>query len=302
MTAQTGIHGEHNPAARFLMLKLNKAGKENLAAHIEAFYTKRHLLTRTQPEAKIATTLAFGKSLWKSLHAKGPDHFIEMTTAEKPFPHPAIAANLLVHITSTRADLCFELADALVSDWEGCKIVDECSAFRFHERRDLTGFIDGIENPVELDERDEVTLLGKDAGDCKDGSFVFAQRFIHDLKKWHAQSIDEQQKIMGRTKLEGDELADEVKPATAHIARVDIGTDIMRFSLPYGNAGGDKGLFFFALTNDLNVIEEMLKSMYGLTEDGLHDRLLEFTTAVGGNYFFAPPQELLNEIFELEDI
>jgi putative iron-dependent peroxidase len=72
--------------------------------------------------------------------------------------------------------------------------------------------------------------------------------------------------------------------------------------MPYGNAGGDKGLFFFAFTNNLAVIDEMLKRMYGLTDDGLHDKLLEFTKAVGGNYFFAPPQDLLNELFDLEDI
>lgn len=302
MPAQTGIQGEHHPAARFLMIRVTKKGKSTLQDQITAFYAKRHLLARTQPEAGITTTLAFGKALWQELYSLGPDNFLPMPVVEGEFPHPALAADLLVHISSTRADLCFELADALVSDWEGIKVLDECSAFRFHERRDLTGFIDGIENPVEREERDEVTLLPPAAGACAEGSFVFAQRFVHDLKKWQAQSVDAQQKVMGRTKSEGAELDDDTKPASAHIARVDIGIDILRFSLPYGNAGGEKGLFFLALTNNLAVIDEMLQRMYGLNADGLHDRLLEFTKAVGGNYFFAPPQDLLNELFDLEDI
>lgn len=302
MIAQTGIQGEHNPAARFLMLKLDKVAQETLAEQITDFYTKRHLLSRTHPEACISTTLGFGKRLWQALHPDAPANFIDMVVVEGKFPHPAIAVDLCVQISATRADLCFELADALISDWEGIEVLDECTAFRYHERRDLTGFIDGIENPVGREACDEVTLLGTEAGSCQNGSFVFAQRFVHDLKKWHSQSIDTQQKTIGRTKWEGAELSDEEKPTTAHIARVDIGTDILRFSMPYGNAGGDKGLFFFAFTNNLAVIDEMLKRMYGLTDDGLHDKLLEFTKAVGGNYFFAPPQDLLNELFDLEDI
>jgi len=55
-------------------------------------------------------------------------------------------------------------------------------------------------------------------------------------------------------------------------------------------------------TNDLGVIELMLQRMYGLAEDGLTDRLLDFTTAVGGNYFFAPPQDLMESLFELDDV
>lgn len=43
MTAQTGIQGEHNPAARFLMLKLDKVAQKTLAEQITAFYTKTPL-------------------------------------------------------------------------------------------------------------------------------------------------------------------------------------------------------------------------------------------------------------------
>ncbi|WP_020560682.1 Dyp-type peroxidase [Thiofilum flexile] len=302
MSAQTGIHGEHHPAARFLMIRVTPQGKSALKEQITAFYAKRHVLARTQPYAGMATTLAFGKALWQELYTEGPEHFLDMPVVEGEFPHPAVPADLMVYIASTRVDLCFELADALVSGWEGITVVDECSAFRFHERRDLTGFIDGIENPVEGEESDAVTLLPESTGACQKGSFVFAQRFVHDLKKWQSYSVEEQQKVMGRTKWEGEELDDASKPATSHIARVDVGTDILRFSLPYGSAGGEKGLFFFSFTNDLAVIDEMLKRMYGLTEDGLKDRLLEVTKAVGGNYFFAPPQDLLDELFDLEDI
>jgi putative iron-dependent peroxidase len=76
----------------------------------------------------------------------------------------------------------------------------------------------------------------------------------------------------------------------------------MRYSLPYASAGGEKGLFFLAYTNDLTVITTMIQRMYGLAEDGITDRLLDFTTAVGGNYFFAPPQDLLESMFELDDV
>lgn len=59
------------------------------------------------------------------------------------------------------------------------QIEEEIHGFRWIEERDLSGFIDGSENPVG-DERYGVALIneGIDAG----GSYVLVQRYEHNLK------------------------------------------------------------------------------------------------------------------------
>jgi len=129
---------------------------------------------------------------------------------------------------------------------------------------------------------------------------VFTQRYVHHLDKWQHLKVDAQEHVFGRSKLDSIEMDDEVKPENAHIARVVIEEDgeelqIVRHSLPYGNST-EAGTFFVAYTRSTTIIDRMLARMYGTTDDGLHDRLLHFTTPVSGAYFFAPPQEMLESV------
>jgi hypothetical protein len=174
--------------------------------------------------------------------------------------------------------------------------------YKLRDGRDLTGFIDGTENPQFPDDRAEVALLGEYHGIFSDGSFVFAQRYAHNLEKWKQLKVDTQEQVIGRTKLESIELDDEVKPENSHVARTVVEDDegeemeILRHSLPYGDGKGDQGLFFIAYTQDLSIIDAMLFRMFGTSGDGIHDRLLHFVTPMDGAYYFAPSEELLEEI------
>ena len=110
--------------------------------------------------------------------------------------------------------------------------------------------------------------------------------------------------MIGRTKLESIELDDDVKPENAHVARTVVEDEdgeeleILRHSLPYGDGKGEQGLFFIAYTKDLSRIDQMLLRMFGTSGDGIHDRLLHFVTAVDGSYYFAPSEDLLEEVLE----
>ena len=116
--------------------------------------------------------------------------------------------------------------------------------------------------------------------------------------------VDAQEQVMGRTKLESIELEDKVKPANAHIARTVVEDEegeemeILRHSLPYGDGRGDQGLFFIAYTKDLKIIDAMLVRMFGTSGDGIHDRLLHFVTPMDGAYYFAPSEELLEDVLK----
>ena len=305
MTAQSVILPLPSDHARFIVLRLKDLNIEDFKERLEQLFTTRDRLITQHPNAQIKTAVAFGPELWSKLYEQAPAGFKQLEPIQGSFNMPVVPADVLIHIASARADICFALSQSF---FEGIRdqveVLDERVCFRYFDGRDITGFIDGTENPQFPDDRAEVALLGEDTGIFQDGSFIFAQRYAHNLDKWKKLKVDAQEQVMGRTKLESIELDDEVKPANAHIARTVVEDEegeemeILRHSLPYGDGRGDQGLFFIAYTKDLKIIDTMLVRMFGTSGDGIHDRLLHFVTPMDGAYYFAPSQELLEEVLE----
>lgn len=305
MTAQSVILPLPSDHARFIVLRLKDLTIDELKEKLADLFTTRDRLITQHPNAQIKTGVAFGPELWAKLYNQTPAGFKQLEPLQGSFQMPVVTADVLIHVASQRTDICFALSQSFFEGIQDkVEVLDERVCFRNFDGRDLTGFIDGTENPQFPDDRAEVALLGEDAGIFADGSFVFAQRYAHNLAKWKQLKVDAQENVMGRTKLESIELDDEVKPKNAHIARVVIEDDegeemeILRHSLPYGDGKGDQGLFFIAYTQNLEIIDRMLQHMFGTTGDGIHDRLLHFVTPMDGAYYFAPSEELLEEVLE----
>ena len=305
MTAQSVILPLPSDHARFIVLRLKDLTIDELKEKLADLFTTRDRLITQHPNAQIKTGVAFGPELWAKLYNQAPAGLKQLEPLQGSFQMPVAPADVLIHVASQRTDICFALSQSFFEGIQDkVEVLDERVCFRNFDGRDLTGFIDGTENPQFPDDRAEVALLGEDAGIFADGSFVFAQRYAHNLAKWKQLKVDAQENVMGRTKLESIELDDEVKPKNAHIARVVIEDDegeemeILRHSLPYGDGKGDQGLFFIAYTQNLEIIDRMLQHMFGTTGDGIHDRLLHFVTPMDGAYYFAPSEELLEEVLE----
>lgn len=305
MTAQSVILPLPSDHARFIVLRLKDLTLEQLKEKLADLFNTRDRLITQHPHAQIKTAVAFGPELWAQLYSQTPAGFKQLQPIEGDFQMPVVPADVLIHIASARADICFALSQSFFEGIQDqVEVLDERVCFRYFDGRDMTGFIDGTENPQFPDDRAEVALLGEDAGIFEDGSFVFAQRYAHDLDKWKRLKVDAQEQVMGRTKLESIELDDEVKPDNAHVARTVVEDDegeemeILRHSLPYGDGQGDQGLFFIAYTKDLTILDAMLERMFGTSGDGIHDRLLHFVTALDGAYYFAPSEELLETVLE----
>ncbi|MEC7120038.1 MAG: Dyp-type peroxidase [Pseudomonadota bacterium] len=304
MPAQSAILPLPSAHARFIVLNQHQLSLDTFKEKLALMLALRdHYLTQYR-EANLRVSIAFGLNFWQKLYEHTPEGLHELqpiTTGAMPMP--ASPADVLVHIAAERADLCFALSQALLSGVEGqVQVLDERACFKYLDSRDLTGFIDGTENPQIMEDRAETALLDSSHGVFADGSLVFAQRFVHDLPKFNRLKVDAQEQVFGRSKLESFEMADEVKPKNAHIARVVVEDtqgeelEILRHSLPYGDGSGDQGLFFIAYSKDLDRIDLMLQRMHGAVGDGLHDRLLHFTTPVNGAYFFAPSVALLAQV------
>ena len=177
-------------------------------------------------------------------------------------------------------------------------VADEVAGFVYHDSRDLTGFVDGTENPS-VEEAFEVAVVpagGPGAG----GSFAITQRWVHDLAAFERLTVGEQEAVIGRTKADSIELDDDTKLPTAHIARVVVEDaegaelEIYRRSVPYGTVG-EHGLHFVAFSADPHRFTLMLSRMFGAADDGLRDRLTDFSTPVTGAYWFVPSLEDLGD-------
>ncbi|MCT9980661.1 Dyp-type peroxidase [Acinetobacter sp. I-MWF] len=305
MTAQSVILPLPSNHARFIVLNLKNLSTDGLKEQLNALLSTRDRLITQHPEAEIKTSIAFGPELWAKLYHTTPEGFKQLEPIQGAFKMPVVPADVLIHIASARTDICFALSQSFFDGIQNqVEVLDERVCFRYLDGRDLTGFIDGTENPQFPDDRAETALLGEDSGIFEDGSFIFAQRYVHELEKWKRLKVDAQENVIGRSKLESIEMDDEHKPENAHIARVVIEDnegeelEILRHSLPYGDGQGEQGLFFIAYTKDLTRIDRMLVNMFGTQGDGIHDRLLHFVTPMDGAYFFAPNEEVLEDILE----
>jgi len=194
--------------------------------------------------------------------------------------------DVLLWVSADSAGEAFDRADLLMGAARyDFRVAEQCAMFRYRDNRDLTGFVDGTENPVgEEAQRAAIIASGPLAG----GSFAFVQRFLHDREKFSKLHANEQDDVIGRSKIENVEL--EGAPEWAHIKRVDQKAwdppkMILRKSMPWGDMTR-AGLQFIAFTHELERIDTLLGRMIGA--DGTADALLSYTRAETGAYYFCP--------------
>jgi putative iron-dependent peroxidase len=249
--------------------------------------------------------IGFGADLWRRLVPAGdfPVGLRPFDAVEGPDGRraPATQHDLWVWVHGTGPDLALDAARAVTACLAPvATLAVEQPCFVYRDSRDLTGFIDGTENPP-VEEGPEVALIPP-GEPGEGGAFVITQRWVHDLAAFHARSVSEQEGTIGRTKPDSIELDAAIKPPDAHISRVVIEEDgeeleIYRRSTPYGTVR-EHGLYFLAFSADVSRFDKMLARMFGTTGDGLHDHLTDFTTPVTGSYYFAPPLEALAALGE----
>jgi putative iron-dependent peroxidase len=252
-------------------------------------------------EARLSCVAAFGSEAWDRLF--GPPRPAQLHPFQEVVAGPRHAVStpgdILFHVRAERMDMCFELTTLIVSRLDGAvTAVDETHGFRYFDDRDLTGFVDGTENPVG-EEAVEATIVGDEDSGFAGGSYVLVQRYVHDLAKWEALATEEQELIIGRTKLSDVELDEATKPSNAHNALTVIEEDgeeidILRHNMPFGTVTGESGTYFIGYARSPRVLLLMIDHMFVGSPPGNYDRLLDFTHPVTGALFFAPPVDFLD--------
>ena len=292
-------------AAIFLVVTVNAGAEYN--AVVRALCSDLAALLRAvgfrDLEGRLSCVTAFGSDAWDRLFgAPRPKELHPFREIQGRHHAIATPGDILFHIRSTRMDLCFELATQIMSRLSGSvSTVDEVHGFTYFDDRDLIGFVDGTENPVDQAAL-EATIIGEEDAAFAGGSYVIVQKYLHDLKRWNELPIEEQERIIGRTKLSDIELDDAVKPTSAHNALTTIiedgkQLDIVRDNMPFGDIGkGEFGTYFIGYARSPRRIEQMLANMFVGRPPGNYDRLLDYSRAVTGTLFFVPSATFLEDV------
>ncbi len=277
MTAQPGILAPLPPVARFL--RLDFRGEDARAA----------LQGLAGTGLGDDTVIGFGDAF---LRAAGAD-----VPGMRPFPRfegaqvalPSTPSALWVWLRGTdRGDLLHagRRWQALLGDDFSVASTTDCFVHR--DSRDLSGYVDGTENPTGEDAARHGIAGGPDG--VAGSSYVAVQRWRHDFAALEALSEAQRDDAVGRRRSDNVELTDA--PETAHVKRTaqeDFEPEafVLRRSMPWTDAGG-AGLQFVAFGRSLDAFTAQLRRMSG-AEDGVVDALFGFTRPETGATFWCPP-------------
>jgi porphyrinogen peroxidase len=290
-------------AAIFLVVTINPGGEDAVRDLLGDVAALQRSVGFRLPEGQLACVVGIGSAAWDRLFA-GPrptelHPFRELTGARHRAP--ATPGDLLFHIRANQMDLCFEFISQVMNRLAGwVTVCDEVHGFRYFDERDLIGFVDGTENPT--GRAAEATAIISDEGqDFAGGSYVIIQKYLHNLETWNKLPIEEQEKVIGRSKLSDIEMPDDVKPSNSHVALntiIDLdGTQrqILRANMPFGTPSrAEFGTYYIAYAATPSVTEQMMVNMFVGNPPGNYDRILDFSTAVTGCLFFVPPADFLD--------
>ena len=214
--------------------------------------------------------------------------------------HKAVSSkgHLHFHIRADNTSICYDMASAIADILDPVAIsIEEIHGFRYWDSRSILGFVDGTENPQGQD-REFFSIVGDDDPAYKGGSYLFVQKYIHNLTAWKGLSTEQQEKVIGRYKSNDIEMADEVKPSNSHIALANIGDDfkIVRDNMPFGNMStNEMGTYFIAYASTFSTVQKMLNNMFIGSPEGNYDRILDFSTPKTGSLFFVPTFDMMDD-------
>ncbi|HET7929063.1 MAG TPA: Dyp-type peroxidase [Actinomycetota bacterium] len=244
----------------------------------------------------------FRPELWASLVPDGTpapiEGFNEALIGDDGFVMPATQHDAVLWLSGSAYDVIFDTArEAIREVRDLATVAEETSSWPYRHDRDLTGFIDGTENPSLIDATD-VALI-PEGGPGTGGTILLLQKWVHDAAAWEALTDEEQEAVIGRRKSDGVELED--KPPDSHVASTDQDSfgKIFRRNMPYGTVT-DHGTMFVGFSSEQRRLAAMLEAMAGLGGQE-RDALTRYTRPLTGAYYFVPSTDGLRRWSEATD-
>ncbi|MEP0355442.1 MAG: Dyp-type peroxidase [Paraglaciecola sp.] len=293
--AQKGICAEPNLHALFLTFNVIDDDAPTMRKKIAQVLALFSHYDEEYYEAMVSGIVAIGTDYWYELYPRSIPQELS------PFPRmscddrnaPASPGDLFIQIKADRMDICHAIGTEVIQLLQpNVDLYEEVKGFRYLDGRDLTGFVDGTENPKGM-HKFNVALVGDQDPDFAGGSYIHIQRYRHSMEKWKQLSVSAQEETFGRTKTNNVEFKGVDKAPFSHTKRTSLkdeqgnSIEMLRQSMPYGDMT-IQGLYFVSCAKSPLPFAKMLKSMIFGDENGVYDKLLDFTSAETGGAFFAP--------------
>lgn len=293
---------------QFTVLKLKREDRKKDQETIAEFADRSQAIIRSlrirdaQPNGDSNLKVAFGfsRSAWDYLFPDAPvPKELETYQGSKgpEYSMPATEGDLFFHIRAGDEAVVYETQTQFRRFLKDItEVVDETKGFRYFEGRAIIGFIDGTEAPAPEDAAD-YALVGDEDPEFTNGSYAFAQKWIHDMDFWNQLKTEEQEKAVGREKFSDLELEDQEKYKNAHnvSSKIELNGEeqkIIRMNVPFSDpASGKTGTYFMGYARHWQVTKLMLEQMVGTS-----DYLLTFSQILSGQLFFIPSRDLLEKI------
>ncbi len=211
---------------------------------------------------------------------------------------PATQHDAVLWLSGSAYDVVFDEARQAISTLAGlARVAEETSSWPYRHDRDLTGFIDGTENPSLLEAPG--VLVVPDGTPGAGGTILLLQKWAHDASRWEPLGATAQERIIGRRKEDSVEL--DPKPPESHVARTDQDKfgHIFRRNMPYGTVM-NHGTVFVGFSAEQQRLTRMLESMAGVV-DGVRDALTRYTRALTGAFYFIPSVEAIGRFLTEHD-
>jgi putative iron-dependent peroxidase len=290
-------------AAIFLVATVREGAEQTVRELLEDLSALQRSVGFRLPAAQLSCVTGIGSELWDRLfRGKRPAQLHRFRQWKGPqHTAPSTPGDLLFHLRAGQLDVCFELAAKIADRLRGAgEIVDEVHGFKYFDERDLLGFVDGSENPVGETARRAV-LVGDEDPDFAGGSYVLVQKYVHDIAAWNALKVEDQEAVIGRTKLDNIEIVDKASNSHVELNTIEDpdGNElkILRDNMPFGSvASGEFGTYYIAYAATPDVPEQMLRRMFFGDPYGNYDRILDFSTALTGSLFYVPTGDFLDDL------
>ncbi len=162
------------------------------------------------------------------------------------------------------------------------------SSYSYQKKFDLSGFEDGIENPVDK-EIEHVVIIPD--GELEGSSFWVLQQWLHDFAWLNNNSQAAKEACIGRSLDDSSFINNPSKSAHINKSAAENFTPhatLLRKSMPWSDDGLNGGLMFSCFATSFRSFNLQMASMLGI-DDGVLDGLFKFSKILNTSYLWCPP-------------
>lgn len=300
--AQPGSLSNPTAFAEYLTFVVRDADvtPERVADALAMLSNATKSIAQKDSNGQVSSTIGISARAWPLLFPdaatpEGLVDFPEMTDGPRHFP--ATPGDIFIMVKSARIDLCLQAGKYVIAGFAPiADAVEDTRGFQYLDNRDLIDFVDGTENPAHEARAAAVCVAD---GPYAGGSFLVVQRYIDRQELWDAQTTEQQEGVIGRTKLDDIEIDDDAKMPYAHNVKSKVHVEgreikMYRQNRAIGTAL-EHGTMFVGFAAALDTLTTSLRQMITADAEGHYDHLLDFVETQTGAAYFVPPASFLED-------